>query len=281
MIKTRTIEFLRTFVQRNRPIASTACYENQSFAGERETLERLTELVGLHCGYVVDIAASDGVSQSSTIGLFASPGWRGLAVEMDPEKFSKLAQTYGAFTFAGLARTRITPSNVTCVLEAFEVPKNFSVLNLDIDSYDLRVLEACLRAGYRPSIVTMEINEKIPAGVFFTVEYDEAHFWQGDHFYGCSADAASEIVKPFGYILWKVQYNNAFFVHSSVCVPGMTDLPAGLAWKAGYRDAPNRRQLFSYNSDVEHWLELEPGAAVTSIREFFSDFEGKYSIRLV
>lgn len=281
MIKTGAINFLRTFVRGRRPLASIAGYENQSFAGERETLEGLAELVGLHSGFVVDIAASDGVSQSSTIGLFASPGWRGLAVEMDVEKFSKLAQTYAAFEFAGLARTRITPSNVNCVLEAFEVPKSFSVLNLDIDSYDLRVLEACLQAGYKPSIVTMEINEKIPAGVFFTVEYDAQHFWQGDHFYGCSADAASEIVKPYGYILWKVQYNNAFFVDSSVCVPGMADLPAGVAWKSGYRDAPNRRQLFSYNSNVEHWLELEPEAAVASISNFYSDYEGKYSIRVI
>jgi hypothetical protein len=274
------MSFLRKFVRRTRPVASIAGYENQSFAGERETLERLAELVGLHAGFVVDIAASDGVSQSSTIGFFASSGWRGLAVEMDPQKFSKLAQTYAAFELATLARTRVTPSNVACVLEAFEVPKNFSVLNLDIDSYDLRVLEACLQAGYKPSVVTMEINEKVPAGVFFTVEYDAEHFWQGDHFYGCSVDAASEIVKPYGYILWKVQYNNAFFVDSSVCTPGMTDLPAGMAWKSGYRDAPNRRELFSYNSDVEHWLELEPEAAVATIRDFYSDYEGKYSIRV-
>lgn len=86
--------------------------------------------------------------------------------------------------------------------------------------------------------------------------------------------------EAYGYILGKVQYNNAFFVDSSVCLPEMTDLPAGVAWKAGYRDAPNRRRLFSYNSDVEHWLELEPDAAVTSIRDFYSGYEGMYSIRV-
>jgi hypothetical protein len=251
-----------------------------SFANERETLEQLTALLGFARGFVVDIAASDGLTQSSTVGFFSSMDWRGLAVEMDPIKFSHLAHTYAAFGGSQLARTRITPKNIVSTLDAFETPRDFEVFNLDIDSYDLRVLEACLKAGFRPSIVSLEINEKIPAGVFFTVEYDEHHFWNGDHFYGCSVDAACEVVKPFGYILWKVEYNNAFFVNSKVSLPGMADLPGGLAWQAGYRDAPDRRALFPWNEDVEHWLALRPDDAVHSIQAFFSPYEGKFSIRL-
>jgi len=139
---------------------------DRSNAGERQALESLVSRLVPGPGYVIDIAASDGLSQSCTAGLFSSLGWRGLAVEMDPIKFSSLASTYSLIAGASLARTRITPSNASAVLQAFEVPANFSVLNLDIDSYDLRVLEKLLVSKYRPAIITMEINEKIPQGFF-------------------------------------------------------------------------------------------------------------------
>ena len=85
-----------------------------------------------------------------------------------------------------LARARVTPLNLVNSQPGNEVPKNFELLNLDIDSYDLRVVETILSSGFRPQIISMEVNEKIPSGIFFTVEYDDEHYWKGDHFYGCS-----------------------------------------------------------------------------------------------
>jgi len=252
---------------------------DRSNAGERQALESLVSRLVPGPGYVIDIAASDGLSQSCTAGLFSSLGWRGLAVEMDPIKFSSLASTYSLIAGASLARTRITPSNASAVLQAFEVPANFSVLNLDIDSYDLRVLEKLLVSKYRPAIITMEINEKIPPGVFFTVEFDENHFWKGDHFYGCSIDAACEVVRPFGYFLHRVEHNNAFFIRSDLATRDVDELPPGLAFERGYKNAPNRSAMFPYNSDVDHWLELEPGEAVEEIALFFQQYSGMFTLR--
>lgn len=256
-------------------------FADKSGAGERVELEYLVSQVVPGPGYVVDIAASDGLSQSSTVGLFSAQGWKGLAIEMDPSKFSSLALSYSRMTGTSLARMRITPMNIVSTLQAFEVAPDFTVLNLDIDSYDLRVLESLLKGGFYPGIITMEINEKIPPGVFFTVEFDDEHYWQGDHFYGCSLDAACEIVQPFGYSLHKLQYNNAFFVRSDLSNEGVGDLAPDLAFELGYKKAVNRSSLFPYNSDVDHWLDLEPTDAVKAVTRFFNGYSGKFSIRAI
>lgn len=251
---------------------------DRSSAGERFDLEYLVSEVAPGPGSVVDIAASDGLSQSSTVGFFSAQDWRGLAVEMDPMKVSQLALSYSRMNGASLARMRITPSNIVSTLQAFEVAQDFTVLNLDIDSCDLRLLENALIAGYLPGIISMEINEKIPSGVFFTVEFDENHYWQGDHFYGCSLDPAYAIVRPFGYALHKLRYNNAFFVRFDLCTEGVRDVAPDLACDLGYRQALGRSLLFSYNADVDYWLDLEPSDAVKAITSFFNAYSGIFTI---
>jgi len=178
---------------------------DNSYANEYSVLSDIVSRIGIEKGYVIDVAASDGLTQSCTLGFFGRKDWSGLAVEMDPNKFYKLSFLYSDFPNAKLARTRVTPYNIQSLLEGYETPKNITLLNLDIDSYDLFVIEAMLKSDYKPMIISMEINEKIPPGIFFTVNYDDEHYWQQDHFFGCSIEAAAMTVRPYGYILYKLE----------------------------------------------------------------------------
>jgi hypothetical protein len=200
---------------------------------------------------------------------------------MDPIKFSKLSFLYANYPNAKLARNRVTPYNIKSLLDAYEVPQDISVLNLDIDSYDLYVIEQMLKADYKPKIISMEVNEKIPSGIFFTVDYDDKHYWQGDHFYGCSLDAASIVVKPFGYILYSLKFNNAIFVRDDLVSNNYSDLTAENAYNLGYRNVVNREELFPYNADVDHWLHSNTDDSIESIREYFKKYEGKFTLRKV
>jgi hypothetical protein len=250
-----------------------------SFGGEYAVLDRLADKLEIDAGFVVDIAASDGYSQSSTLGFFRRKNWSGLAVEMDPHKFSKLAFFYADFPNAKLLRQRVTPLNIRSLLRSCEVPKDLAILNLDIDSYDLYVMEEMLRADYRPKIISMEINEKIPPPIYFTVLYEESHYWQGDHFFGCSIAAASGVVKPFGYILQSLAYNNAIFIRSDIGKSRFSDLRAEDAYNEGYRNQPDRKTLFPWNADVECLLEYAPDDAVRFINDLFRKYKGKYTLR--
>tara|TARA_B100000745_G_C20112767_1_gene380862 strand:+ start:70 stop:945 length:876 start_codon:yes stop_codon:yes gene_type:complete len=250
--------------------------------GERE-YDEINNLLGeINCssGYIVDIAASDGVSQSCTLPFFKKERWSGLAIEMDPAKFTKLAYVYEKFINARLARVRVVPSNIRSILEGFEVPKDFSFLNIDIDSYDLEVINEILSSGFKPLLISMEINEKIPPSMFFTVKFNDKHYWQGDHFFGCSIGAAVEIIKPHGYKLSHITRSNAFFVCSNTFVD-KEDLDASTAYDQGYRYIKNRELLYPYNKDVDCLLEMNDEESLAFINKYFAKYAGKYEARII
>ena len=253
---------------------------DHSFAGEAKQLRVLMERLGVRGGYVVDIAASDGVSQSCTVQLFRDPSWAGLAVEMDAEKFAKLAFAYAGFDGVQLARCRVTPHNVTHLLHAHEVAPDFTFLNLDIDSYDLLVIDELLKGGFRPRVVSMEINEKIPPPLYFTVRYDDRHYWQGDHFFGCSIVAAASTLRAHGYLLDSLEYNNAIFVEAAFAGGRVVDRSPDEAYRAGYLDKPDRRTLFPWNADVEGALGVSPDQALAFLDRHFEKYRGKYDLRI-
>ena len=258
------------------------------FANEYKTINEILEKIGIaplkkekereRERAVVDIAASDGFSQSCTLGFYRR-GYGGLAVEMEPIKFATLSFLYRNFENVRLMRVRVTPDNVASILSAAEIRKDsFTILNLDIDSYDLHVVKAILSAGYRPTIISMEINEKIPSGIHFTVDYDINHYWQGDHFYGCSIDAAYNTVIPYGYILYKVNYNNAFFVNTSHTDVLLNPLLPAEAYAEGYRYKKDIKELFPWNKDVDYWQELSKKEAVIEIKKYFFKYKDKFTI---
>lgn len=279
MRKIPTITLLKQLNKLRLHYRQSQCNDN-SYAGEYPHLRGIINRLNILTGYVVDIAASDGVTSSSTLGFFQDPNWSGLAVEMDPIKFSKLAFLYTNFPDAKLAMVRVTPININYILNGFEVPVDFTLLNLDIDSYDLHVINQVLKSGFRPKIISMEINEKIPPPIFFSVNYDDGHFWKGDHFYGCSLTAASEIVKPYGYKLESLQYNNATFIRSDICNDLFDDLSIEIAYDSGYRNKPDREKLFPWNLNINCILDYSPLDSIAFLNELFKEYNGKYTLRV-
>lgn len=259
-------------------LAATARSGDHSYAGEGPYLRRLLSVVGIDGGYVVDLAAGDGVNGSSTLELFRSPAWAGLAIEMDARQFRRLRHAYAGFRGAQVLQARVTPENVVRLLKDNGVPPRIEVLNLDLDSYDLWVAIPLLEA-FRVGIVSMEINEKIPPPLYFAVKYSPTHEWQEDHFYGCSLVAACEHLKPLGYVLQGLEYNNAFFVDERVAAGHFTDVDAGEAYACGYLNRPDRRVLFPWNFDMEELQEVPPERATELLRRAFEKYEGRYDLR--
>jgi hypothetical protein len=252
---------------------------DRSYAGEAEQIAGFLRLLKIHRGSIVDIAASDGVTLSCTVQLFRRPEWSGLAVEFDATKFASLAYVYRDFPEVTLARCKVTPHNVEALLRANGIPNDFTLLNLDIDSYDLFVLIAMLDGGYRPRLISMEINEKIPPPLFFTVRFDPNHGWPGDHFYGCSIVAAAETLAERGYVLATLEYNNAIFIEQdcarSADITGQT---AEEAYDKGYRTRTERANLFPWNGDVDPALDMEPQQAEVFFAEKFKAYGGLFEL---
>jgi hypothetical protein len=220
----------------------------------------------------VDIGASDGISMSNTYALFRDR-WKGLAVEFDGPRFSRLASHYEAFASVKLVRGRVTPGNVVALLEGSEIPTAFDVLSLDIDGYDHFVLDELLKK-FRPTLVCAEINEKIPPPVRFTATFTEDYVWNEDHFYGQSLSQLHLLCARHSYDLTELHYNNAFLV-ASEANPGQVLTPEE-AYEIGYRRQADRREKFPWNADMEDLLGLPPEEVVSRLRTRFQKYEGRY-----
>jgi hypothetical protein len=225
-------------------------------------------------GVAVDIAAGDGVNLSCTLPLYRDRGWSGLAVEADQKNFAMLCHAYQPFDRVQLGCLLVTPYNVVNLLRLYEVTE-IDFLNIDIDSYDLEVTAALLDAGIRPKIISIEINEKIPPPIYFAVRYVDRDQKRGlrDSFYGCSAVAAVSKIKPRGYVLDSIEYNNAFFVRSDLST---RDTDVAEAYCRGYVERPNRRELFPWNDEFEDYLRISPIEALARIRTRFAFYDGLF-----
>ena len=222
--------------------------------------------------YYVDIAAGDGATMSNTLAL-ARAGWEGLAVEGDAEQFARLARRYAEYTRVRLARARVTPDNVVDLLRSHEVPREFGVLSLDIDSYDHYVLARLLEA-FRPGLICAEINEAIPPPVKFSVTYRADHAWAKDHFFGQSLAMLDGLRARHGYALVQVEYNNAFLVPEEVSpVPSR---PAAEVYREGYLARPDRLIRLPWNREMEYLQDLPPDQVVAALHARFARYAGRY-----
>jgi hypothetical protein len=267
-------ESVRTIVsmQVRRRIANLPVSVPLAAHGEEQVIRRWLERLGDVPRVCVDIAASDGVDQSNTFSLF-DDGWTGLAVEADPRRFKALAGVHRPRSGVGLARTFVTPENVSALLTAFGIPREFGFLSFDIDGYDHFVLAALLET-HRPALMCVEINEKIPPPLKFTVKADAGYEYRGDHFYGQSLSQLAELTEAREYDLVELNYNNA------ILVPRERGLGPSLAvdeaYRRGYADQPDRRQRFAYNADMEPLLTMSPADAEAFVRRKFADREGEF-----
>lgn len=243
-----------------------------SHLDEERIIDNYLNIITLENQYCVDIAASDGITMSNTYFLLKR-GWSGLAVECDSAKFVDLATHYNTFNRVNISKCMVTPENVISLLMAHQVPQKFGFFNLDIDGYDYFVLDQVLSA-FRPSIICVEINEKIPPPIKFTVKWNPSYVWANDHFYGQSICQLNILCEKYKYALVELHYNNAFLIPQEISpLPSLTPEEA---YRKGYFERPDRKEKFPWNLDVEEVHNLPTDAALDYINKFFDKYKDKF-----
>lgn len=228
-----------------------------------------------HGRTAVDIGAGDGVKSSNTYALFRR-GWSGLSIEGDRDRAFRLAQHYRGFEGVKALSARVTPSNVGGILRAHSIERDFSLLSLDIDSYDYWVLDALL-GEFRPRLVVSEINEKIPPPIKLSVKF-APDFQMSHHFYGYSIACLEDLCARHSYALVGLEYNNVFLAPTET--PGINALTPAEAYRIGYLERPDRRRRFPQNADMEALYSMSPTAALSFLEEFYTRRRGEYELSL-
>jgi hypothetical protein len=275
MGKRRLLDLLRLFglsrkrLRRIRRFTSASKY---SRFDEENIIREIISTVRPKPPFFVDIGAGNGVADSNTC-LLASWGWQGLSIEPNPLQFSELAEEYECFLGVRLSRCAVTPNNIVSLLQANDVPETFSLLSLDIDGYDYFVLDQLLTC-FRPLVLCVEINEKIPPPIKFSVKWDPDYVWEGGHFYGQSISQLGALALEHRYDIVGLEYNNVFLISSEACrVPSMTPTEA---YRKGYLERPDRLRRFPWNAEMESLHTMSPEGAVTFLKRAFEKYEGKY-----
>jgi len=236
----------------------------------REILGKMNDVSGSQ--YVVDVGASNGIEASNTYPLFKN-GARGLLIEPDPDKFASLADIYKQFN-VNLFRGYATPENILNIFKSCHVPREPTFMNFDIDSYDYFVLQKIFE-DYRPNLICVEINEKIPPPLKFAVLYNPDHNYTGDHFYGMSISALGDLCVKYSYDIICLNYINTFIIPHEKNLHFLPISPEK-AYNSGYRERKDRKEKFPWNSNMEELLNMNPEEALNFVNKFFSNYGDRY-----
>lgn len=146
-------------------------------------------------------------------------GWRGLWLEGSARRAASAAKTLEQPIREARLRIEqqiITASNIDAAIAKHAPGKEVDLLSVDLDGNDYYVLEAV--HSISPRVVVAEYNAKFPSGIAWTIEYNEAHQWKGDDYFGASLKALEIVMTKKGYSLVACNLlgTNAFFIRQDL-----------------------------------------------------------------
>ena len=138
--------------------------------GEDGVIEQILNRIGWQSlsNWVVEFGAWDGKHLSNTFSLVESKNFNAVYIEGDSKKFSDLELTTSSFPkiksiCAMVSGDQSDANSLDNLLAQTEIPSDFDVLSIDVDSIDLDIWESLI--NYRPKLVVIEINSGIMPGV--------------------------------------------------------------------------------------------------------------------
>jgi hypothetical protein len=146
--------------------------------GEDGILEEVLVRLGLNAieNWCVEFGAWDGKHMSNTFQLVSNHGWNGVYIEGNADFYKELEITCQSYPkiipiLRMISHEAGSTDALDMILGETDIPKDFEVLSIDIDSYDLAIWANML--DYTPKVVIIEINSHISPGIL------EWHHTQG------------------------------------------------------------------------------------------------------
>lgn len=210
---------------------------------------------------LVDIGAGDGMTFSNSLNLLDKHRWSGLLIEASHSAIATANTLISTRNLqATTAATYANPDTIRYLLSGFGIPKNFGFLSLDVDSIEYPLLQAIL-AGFRPGLVCIEINERIPPPIVYYTKYiqgaDPPH---APLYLGASIQALFNLFVSYDYRCLHLEYNNLFAIPAesevalnktgTLAKSSCEDLACKL-FDEGYRTRPDRLSIYPWNKNFE------------------------------
>jgi hypothetical protein len=175
------------------------------------TLEILRRLDALNNGTFAEFGVGDG-TENNTLVLKAL-GWAGFWAGGDQLQFE-----VGSFKRFAYFRDWITLDNIVTIAErgtqVLGIEK-LDVISLDLDGNDFYFVERLLKSGFTPKLFIVEYNAKFLPPINWKIEYNPAHKWNYDDYFGASLSAFVSLFESYNFRLICCNSQtgaNAFFI---------------------------------------------------------------------
>ena len=158
--------------------------------------------------WCVEFGAWDGIHCSNTFNLVKS-GWNAFYIEGNKERFKDLEKNCSEFKkliceCKYVEKDFTSKNSLDNILKGKGIPKDFDILSIDIDSFDLEVWESL--TNFCPKIVIIEINSRYLPGI---IKWHTGR--PGNKFGGNSFSATLMVAEDKGYQLI-CQSGNMIFI---------------------------------------------------------------------
>ena len=175
--------------------------------GEDGILKYIFDTIGVHNKYYVEFGAGDGIWLSNSYYFRNKEMWNGLLLEGNIESVNKGSKNIN------LHHERVTPDNINILFDKYNVPKQFDLLSIDIDSIDYYVWKAL--EGYEPNVVIVETNPGLPNDIPLIMDPSMKSTINTSYF-GANLLAFYDLAQEKGYEFVTTVRWNAIFVKKDI-----------------------------------------------------------------
>ena len=131
--------------------------------GEDGIVEELLKRLNIENGWVCEFGAWDGKHLSNTFNLVRNKNFNAVFIEGDQNKYEDLLKTVKEFPkivpIQAMVDHNDSSNSLDNLLKQTDIPDDFDILSIDIDSYDYQVWKSL--KVYKPKIVIIEINSSV------------------------------------------------------------------------------------------------------------------------
>lgn len=186
-------------------------------------LTDLLNFISPHTSFLVNIGAAslEGGIYDPTYPLLAAINSSFGALLIDPNPHPALFSAYPKRNNIQIIHDYIwSESIVANIFQKYNITKEFTILKVDIDSYECSLLNSILHANYRPQLIHTEFNPIFTPPLIFMPIYNSTTkndwkppLWSNNGpFYGCSLSALSNLLKSYDYILVEVDFWDVIYI---------------------------------------------------------------------